>query len=89
MTHDSTLNAYDFIIVGQGIAGSLIAHFLLQHNKKILVIDKFNPNSASNIAAGVVNPITGRRMVKSWLIDDVLPFAKSTYRLLENQLQFY
>lgn len=86
MTQDST-PTYDYIVVGQGIAGSLVTHFLLQENKKVLVIDKFNPNSASNIAAGVVNPITGRRMVKSWLIDDVLPFAKSTYRDLENQLQ--
>ena len=87
MTQNLTPNTYDYIVVGQGIAGSLITHFLLQQNKKVLVIDKFNPNSASNIAAGVVNPITGRRMVKSWLIDDVLPFAKSTYRELESQLQ--
>lgn len=87
MTNDSTLNTYDFIIVGQGIAGSLVTHFLLQQDKKVLVIDKYNPNSASNIAAGVVNPITGRKMVKSWLIDDILPFAKSTYRKLETQLQ--
>lgn len=78
---------FDFIVVGQGIAGSLITHFLLQQNKKVLVIDKFYANSSSNIAAGVVNPITGRKMVKSWLIDEVLPFAKETYRNLENQLQ--
>ena len=84
-------NTYDYIIVGQGIAGSLLAYFLLKQNKKILVIDKSYPNSASNIAAGVVNPITGRKMVKSWLIDEVLPFAKSTYKKLEEQLnvQFF
>ena len=76
----------DFIIVGQGIAGSILAHFLLQQHKKILVIDQHNPNSASNIAAGVVNPITGRKMVKSWMIDEVMPFAKSTYKELETLL---
>lgn len=76
----------DYIIVGQGIAGSMMAHFLLKQQKKILVIDKFNPNAASNIAAGVVNPITGRKMVKTWLIDDILPFIKSTYKELEQQL---
>jgi len=78
---------YDFIIVGQGIAGSIMTHFLLQQNKKVLVIDNFNPNSASNIASGVVNPITGRKMVKSWIIDEVLPFAKTVYKNLEKQLQ--
>ncbi len=82
---------YDYIIVGQGIAGSLLAHFLLKQHKKIIVIDKSYPNSSSNIAAGVVNPITGRKMVKSWLIDEALPFAKSTYNDLEMQLnvQFF
>lgn len=76
----------DYIIVGQGIAGSMIAHFLLKQHKSILVIDKFNPNSASNIAAGVVNPITGRYMVKTWMIDDILPFAKKIYNELEQEL---
>jgi glycine/D-amino acid oxidase-like deaminating enzyme len=77
----------DYIIVGQGIAGSMVAHFLLQKGKKILVIDQYNPTSSSNIAAGVVNPVTGRKMVKTWMIDDLLPFAKKTYSALEKQLQ--
>ncbi|MDB5229073.1 MAG: FAD-dependent oxidoreductase [Bacteroidota bacterium] len=77
----------DYIIVGQGIAGSMVAHFLLQQHKKIIVIDEFSPNSASNIAVGVVNPVTGRRMAKSWMVDELLPFAKSTYRQLEQSLQ--
>lgn len=79
-------NKVDYIIVGQGIAGSMVAHFLLKKGKKIIVIDKYNPNASSNIAAGVVNPITGRKMVKTWMIDDVLPFAKTTYRKLEQEL---
>ncbi|MFN8237674.1 MAG: FAD-dependent oxidoreductase [Chitinophagales bacterium] len=81
-----TPSEVDYIIVGQGIAGSMVAHFLLQDNRKILVIDELNLHSSSNIAAGVINPITGRRMVKSWMIDELLPFAKSTYRFLEKEL---
>lgn len=76
----------DYIIVGQGIAGSLLACHLLNAGKKILVIDEFNPNSSSNIAAGVINPVTGRKMVKSWMIDEVLPYAKTTYKSLEKLL---
>lgn len=77
---------YDYIIVGQGIAGSLLAWTLIQHNKKILVIDDWQPNSSSNIAAGIINPITGRKMVKSWMIDEVFPFAKKTYKSIEEIL---
>ena len=76
----------DYIIVGQGIAGSMVAHFLLEKNKKVFVIDQSCPNSASNIASGVVNPITGRRIVKTWMIDDILPFVKVIYRQIENKL---
>lgn len=77
----------EYIIVGQGIAGSLLAYFLLKQQKDVLVVDQFNPNSSSNTAAGVVNPITGRKMVKSWMVDELLPFAKSTYRELEQELR--
>jgi glycine/D-amino acid oxidase-like deaminating enzyme len=76
----------DYILIGQGIAGSMMAYFLLKKGKKIIVIDKFNPNASSNIAAGVVNPVTGRKMVTTWMIDDVLPFAKETYKILEQEL---
>ncbi len=76
---------YDYIIVGQGIAGSLLADALLRNQKKIFVFDEHNPNAASNIAAGVVNPVTGRKMVKSWMIDEILPHAKNIYRNLEER----
>ncbi len=73
----------DYIIVGQGIAGSLLSWFLLKSGKRILVIDHANPSSASNIAAGVTNPITGRKFVKTWLADEIIPFAEATYREFE------
>lgn len=76
----------DYIIVGQGIAGTLVAHFLLQKGKKILVIDNQHHQASSMVAAGLINPITGRNFVKSWRIDDLIPFAIQTYQQLEQQL---
>jgi len=73
----------DYIIVGQGIAGSMLSWFLLQEGKKILVIDELNFHSASNIASGITNPITGRKFVKTWLAEDIIPFAEQTYRNFE------
>jgi glycine oxidase len=78
---------YDYLIVGQGIAGTLLSYFLLKRNENILIIDSFNTSSSSNVAAGLFNPITGRRNVKSWMVDDILPFAESTYRDMERDLQ--
>jgi glycine oxidase len=76
---------YDYIIVGQGLAGTLLAHFLMAEGKKIALIDNDTEGGASRIAAGLINPVTGRRIVKSWRIDDILPFAKKTYQSIENQ----
>lgn len=78
----------DYIIVGQGIAGSLLAYFLRENGQKVRVIegDTEGGLSASKIAAGVINPITGRRFVKSWRIDELLPSAKRTYQELERVL---
>lgn len=76
----------DFIIVGQGIAGTLLAHFLEEQGQSVFVIDQYSPNAASQVAAGIINPITGRRYVKSWRIDDLIPFARQTYRKLEEKL---
>jgi len=82
---------FDFIIVGQGIAGSLLAHELIDSGKKLLVIDKFQPFSSSRIAAGIIHPITGRRLAKSWMADELIPFAEKRYKDLGAQLneQFY
>ena len=57
----------DYIIVGQGLAGSSIALRLLKAQRQIAVIDQPFANKSSRIAAGIFNPITGKRnMVKTW-----------------------
>lgn len=76
----------DFIIVGQGIAGSVLALQLLQRHQRILVIDEEHSQSASNAAAGIYNPITGRAMVKTWLAKDLFPYLTCFYQASETIL---
>jgi glycine/D-amino acid oxidase-like deaminating enzyme len=76
----------DYLIVGQGVAGTLLAHFLQSQACRVHVIDEYSEHAASQVAAGIINPITGRRYVKSWRVDELIPFALQTYRELEAKL---
>ncbi len=73
----------DYIIVGQGLAGSFLSWFLLKNEKTFVVVDEINRSSASSVAAGIIHPVTGRRIVKTWMADELLPFAQKTYQEIE------
>jgi len=49
----------DYLIVGQGLAGALLACLLQMNRKRVLVIDNGHRTAASLSAAGIMNPITG------------------------------
>lgn len=76
----------DYLIVGQGIAGSLLAYQLLKLGKKILIIDKGDKKGASYVSAGICNPITGRHWAKTWLLDEIFPFLHQFYQNLQEEL---
>ncbi len=81
----------DYIIVGQGLAGSVLSYFLLQKNKTVLVIDEEKEDTSSRVAAGLCNPVVFKRLTKSWMIDEVFEQAKNFYKNQEKLLgeQFY
>lgn len=75
---------YDYIVVGQGLAGSCVALQLLSQGKRIMVVDRQHDHSATNVAAGLFNPITGRNMTKTWLADILFPYLHDFYRGAES-----
>ncbi|MCA4783053.1 FAD-dependent oxidoreductase [Empedobacter stercoris] len=59
------MNKVEYIIVGQGVAGSCMAMKLLQENKSFVVIDN-HFHKASAIAAGIFNPVVLKRFSIVW-----------------------
>lgn len=76
----------DYLIIGQGISGTLLGRALMKEGKKVMVIDDGNAASSSKVAAGVINPVTGKRLVKTWMIEQLQPFAWDTYKAIESEL---
>ncbi len=77
----------NFILVGQGLAGTLLAFELFRLGQTVLVFDDPEQPKASSVAAGIINPVIFRRMTKSWRIDEAFPQLKLTYHSLEDLLQ--
>ena len=76
----------EFLIIGQGISGTWLTYYLEKEKRSFIVIDNDQPNSASRVAAGIINPVTGRRIVKTWMIDELLSFLLPAYKELGNEL---
>lgn len=55
----------EFIIVGAGIAGALMACEVIRRGHSCVVFDDPDSSGSSDVAAGSINPITGRFFVKS------------------------
>ena len=73
----------DHIVIGQGICGTLLSRELVKRDRTVLVVDPNHPNTSSKIASGLINPVTGKRMVTSWMYEELLPVALDTYRQIE------
>ncbi|MGL1887209.1 MAG: FAD-binding oxidoreductase [Reichenbachiella sp.] len=76
----------DFLIIGHGLAGAILSHDLLDQGHSITVIDNPQNNHSSTVAGGLYNPVTGRKMIKSWMTDELFPLIEPTYRRLEKKL---
>jgi len=59
----------DFIIIGQGIAGSVLSYKLVNRGYSIQVVDAYSELNSTMASAGIMNPITGRSFVKTWKVE--------------------
>ena len=72
-------------IVGQGLAGTCLAWEFWQRGVGFSLIDRENGGS-TRVAAGLVNPITGKNFEPSWRIGEFLPEALGFYAKVEQAL---
>lgn len=73
------------LVVGQGLAGTLISHAALREGWDCHVIDSGAP-AASSVAAGMFNPMSFRRILEVWDAAIHLDALHSTYREIECEL---
>jgi glycine/D-amino acid oxidase-like deaminating enzyme len=80
-------SASPFIIVGQGLAGTILAHHFLAAEIPFEIWDSpathFNSSQA---AGGIFNPVTGRKLEQTWLADELFSYLFEFYPQLEATL---
>ena len=76
----------DVLVVGQGVAGSVLALTLERYGCSVTVASSATAPAASSVAAGIVNPLTGRKLVRTWEADRLFPYLHQFYTAAEQQL---
>lgn len=76
---------HDYIIVGKGIAGSILSYRLIEAGNSIVIIDEDSPNAAWKVAGGVWNAISFKRILKGWMADEMTSEANAFYSRLQNE----
>ncbi len=71
------------LVVGQGIAGSVLAYTLQEAGCPTDIMDPNPSSSASKVAAGIIDPLAGQRYLLAWQATSLLPVAIAFYRSLE------
>jgi glycine/D-amino acid oxidase-like deaminating enzyme len=72
------------LIIGQGLAGICLAWEFLRRGVPFRIADR-GVGGSTRVAAGLINPITGKNFEPSWRIADFHPQAIAFYRSLEEE----
>lgn len=73
-------------IVGAGLAGCCLAWQLRERGVRVRLVDDHRPGAASRVAAGLVNPVTGKNFQPSWRIAEFLPESVAFFERVGREL---
>ena len=76
----------DYIVIGQGIAGTTIAWWLHLNKKIFYILNDEKKNTSSAAALGIYNPITGRNSVKTWNAEILFKELEKFYSKVEKKI---
>lgn len=81
----------EYVVVGHGIAGSVLSQILLNKKLSVLVIDRKRDVISSKVAAGIWNPISFRRMIFAWNASEFIQYNRDFYQKIQEEqaVQFY
>ncbi len=80
---DSILHPFKTLIIGGGLAGTLMAFRLWQNQKPFLLLDAQAGKLSSAVASGLINPVVVKHFGLSWMADKLVPEAVRMYQNLE------
>ncbi|CAA7197377.1 NAD(P)/FAD-dependent oxidoreductase [Chryseobacterium potabilaquae] len=75
----------DYIIVGDGYAGLFFAHQLVKHQKSFVIFSE-SKKSASQVSAGVINPVILKKFTTFWKAQEQIDFLKKTLLEIESYI---
>ncbi len=75
-----------YLIIGQGLVGTWMSYHLDNAGISYKVVNDPTIKSATSVASGVINPVTGRRIVQTWMIETILPYAVKQYQAIATKL---
>jgi len=72
---------FDYLIVGQGLAGTCLGHCLeSKFKRKIFVVDRDSGRDCSRIAVGGFNPLVFKTFTPTWKSLEFIPFLYEFYK---------
>ncbi|MCG9911813.1 MAG: FAD-binding oxidoreductase [Flavobacteriales bacterium] len=71
------------LIVGAGLAGLCMAFQLHKRKVPFLILHSETLPCSSEKAAGLMNPVVVKRLLKTWMADEVLPYNRRFYPEVE------
>lgn len=74
------------LIVGGGLAGTILAWQFYLNNIDFLIVNKDRINTSSKVAAGIYNPIVFKRFTPSWQAELLIPYLDQFYSKIEQIL---
>ena len=69
----------DFLIIGQGLAGSVLALTLENNNQNCFIIDQDLEITSSKVAGGIMHPMSFKRCILSWKGNEFFDFSEKFY----------